>query len=182
MSMASGWVMNCLGSAPVGSAGFASAMGAGAGGSSFFPHPARNVVDAAILVIATKKCRCMVALSLDGRVRGVGKYHGRSPGFLALKSSSQNRAAWVAPDRTDPFCWELGAAPILLLGDDRQQYPPGPGSHPEFAAALGLPDPDIPRFFRLYVESQAAPFIDDLAANSRRPIEINQHQLVAAVD
>src|SRR5688572_33022736 len=79
MSMASGWVMNCLGSAPVGSAGFASATGAGAGGSSFFPHPARNVVDAAILVIATKRCRCMVALSLDGRVRGRKIAWGQPP-------------------------------------------------------------------------------------------------------
>src|SRR4051812_39858839 len=143
MSMASGWVRNSFGSAPAGSAGFgASAMGAGAGASSFLPHPARKVVDAAILVIATKRCRCMVALSLDGRVRGP-ENNGDRPHLLGNE--------------------QQGAAPILLIGHHGEDHPARPGRQAIFPAALRLPDPYVTSLFRFYVESQAAPLVDDLA-------------------
>src|SRR5687767_5154978 len=98
MSIASGWVRNCAGSAPAGFAGSAATAGGGGGASSFFPHAVRKVADAAILVIATNNFRCINALSCNGRVRGGGRYQKNGTGpWPGSHDSAGNEYVWGQP-------------------------------------------------------------------------------------
>ena len=49
------------------------------------------------------------------------------------------------------------------------------------AAAFGLLDPQVTGLFRFDVEAQVAALVDDLAADARRAIQVDEHELGAGV-
>src|SRR3982750_1852596 len=99
MSMSSGWVRNFAGSAPAGAAGFAtSATGGGGGGGSFLGAAPRKRVDVAILVAATRMCRCMFALSYKRKgPRAENTTQDARPDWSPTKSTKWVR--WVGFSR-----------------------------------------------------------------------------------
>ena len=67
------------------------------------------------------------------------------------------------------------------LGITARMTCPGQVGLANSAAALGLLDPEVTGLFRLDVEAQIAPLVDDLAADARRPIEVDEHELGAGI-
>ena len=75
-----------------------------------------------------------------------------------------------------------GCGDRLFVRHHREQNPPGPGRDTVFATAVGLANPKLAGLLRLDIETQAAAFIHDLAADAGRPVDVHQHQLVAGIE